>query len=50
MGSWGYVLLAYGIVWSALLLYLVRLKSHMRKANAKLAQIRSRESMGRRAK
>ena len=41
MGAWGFVLLAYGIVWFALLLYLFRLKTRMRKAEAKLSQLRS---------
>ncbi|MBI4522588.1 MAG: CcmD family protein [Deltaproteobacteria bacterium] len=32
MGAWGFVFLAYGIVWSALLLYLVTLKRRIRNA------------------
>ena len=31
MGHWGFVILAYGIVWSAIVLYLVILKRRLRK-------------------
>ena len=41
MGKWGYVLLAYGIVWSAIIGYVFCLKSRLRKAEAKLSQIKS---------
>ncbi len=34
MGHWGFVFLAYGIVWSAILLYLVLLKRRLQKAEA----------------
>ena len=34
MGSWGYVMLAYGIVWAAIILYFVFLKYRLRKAEA----------------
>jgi CcmD family protein len=41
MSSWGYVFLAYGIVWGALLLYLFSLKRRFRRAESELAQLRS---------
>jgi len=41
MGPWGFVFLAYGIVWSCLLLYLFSLKRRQRKAAAELLQLRS---------
>lgn len=34
MGQWGFVFLAYGIVWGAILLYVVLLKRRIRKAAA----------------
>ncbi len=34
MGQWGFVFLAYGIVWSAILLYVWLLKRRIRKAAA----------------
>ena len=34
MGHWGFVFLAYGIVWTAILLYLVLLKSRLKHAEA----------------
>jgi CcmD family protein len=42
MGSWGFVLLAYGIVWCAILLYFLMLKSRMRRAGSRLAQLDSK--------
>ncbi len=41
MGPWGFVLLAYGIVWTALLLYLLILKRRFRKVEAELSRLRS---------
>jgi CcmD family protein len=46
MGKWGFVILAYSVVWAALLGYLFTLKTRLRKAEARLAQLKS-ESMGR---
>lgn len=43
MGKWGYVLLAYGIVWSALAGYFFCLRSRFRKAAAKLARLKTTE-------
>jgi CcmD family protein len=41
MGPWGFVLLAYGIVWTALLLYLFILKRRLRKVEGELYRLRS---------
>ncbi len=38
MGPWGFVFLAYGIVWSALLIYLFSLKRRLRKAERELSE------------
>lgn len=43
MGPWGFVFLAYGIVWCALILYLFILKSRFRKVEAELTALRSSE-------
>ena len=43
MSSWGFVLLAYGIVWAAILLYLFLLKRRFHKAQAELALLQSVE-------
>jgi CcmD family protein len=43
MGKWGFVALAYGIVWTAIVLYFVSLKSRIRKVEAKLSQLKSKE-------
>ena len=45
MDGWGYVLLAYGIVWTALLVYWLTLRNRMSRAQAKLAQIESSPKM-----
>ena len=39
MSSWGYVFLAYGIVWSTLLLYLFSLKRRFRRAQREVARL-----------
>ncbi|MGH7770465.1 MAG: CcmD family protein [Candidatus Binatia bacterium] len=49
MGPWGFVALAYGIVWTAIVLYLLTLKSRMRKVEAKLSQLTSTEGAGKHA-
>lgn len=49
MGGWGFVLLAYGVVWTALALYVVALQRRMRRAAAKLAQAESKGSAVRNA-
>lgn len=41
MGPWGFVFLAYGIVWCALILYLFSLKKRLRKVEEELALLRS---------
>jgi CcmD family protein len=45
MSGWGYVLLAYGIVWGALLLYLFSLKRRYRRAEMEVAELRSVEGL-----
>ena len=45
MGAWGFVFLAYGIVWGAILLYLISLKRRYHKAEAEVAQLRLSEEM-----
>lgn len=37
MGLWGYVFLAYGIVWAALLIYLFNLKRRLYKLESELS-------------
>jgi len=46
MGAWGFVWLAYGIVWTAIVLYLVSLESRLRKARARLSHLKSQEGAG----
>lgn len=46
MGQWGFVFLAYSIVWSAILLYVVLLKRRIRKAAAMETQHMGREAHG----
>ena len=41
MSHWGYVFLAYGIVWAAILIYLATLRSRLKKTEAELALIDS---------
>lgn len=41
MGAWGFVALAYGIVWGVILLYWVCLKRRYRSAEMELQQLRS---------
>jgi CcmD family protein len=43
MGPWGYVFLAYGIVWGAILVYFILLKRRYRKAEEDLARLRAAE-------
>jgi CcmD family protein len=43
MGAWGFVFLAYGIVWGAIVLYLLALKRRLSRAEAELARLRSAE-------
>lgn len=43
MNPWGFVILAYGIVWSAILLYLFLLKRRLCKLHRELLRLRSRE-------
>jgi CcmD family protein len=41
MDGWGYVLLAYGVVWTALAIYWLTLRKRMSRAEAKLSEITS---------
>jgi hypothetical protein len=41
MGAWGFVALAYGIVWGVILLYWVSLKRRYRSAKIELQRLRS---------
>jgi len=41
VNAWGFVFLAYGIVWLALLLYLFSLKRRACRVEKELAQLRS---------
>ena len=41
MGAWGFVFLAYGIVWGAILIYWLTLKRRLRRAQTELAQLRA---------
>jgi CcmD family protein len=43
MNMWGYVFLAYGIVWLAILLYTVSLKRRCRTAEEELERLRASE-------
>ena len=41
MSAWGFVFLAYGFVWFALLIYLGNLKRRFRKVERELSSLRS---------
>lgn len=41
MSAWGFVFLAYGIVWCAILIYWLALKRRLRRAETELAQLRA---------
>jgi CcmD family protein len=43
MGAWGFVFLAYGIVWGAILIYWLTLKRRLRRAETELARLRGSE-------
>jgi CcmD family protein len=46
MGSWGFVALAYGIVWGTIVVYLVFFKRRYNRAAAQLDQLRSEAAAG----
>lgn len=46
MGPWGYVSLAYGIVWGAIVVYWFVLKRRYRAAASELSRLRSSEATG----
>jgi CcmD family protein len=41
MGPWGYVFLAYGIVWCALIAYLLSLWRRLRSVESELSRLRA---------
>jgi len=45
MGQWGFVFLAYGIVWGAILLYVVLLKRRIRAAEAMEARHTGKDAL-----
>jgi CcmD family protein len=47
MGPWGFVALAYGIVWGVILLYLISLKRRYKSAQAELDVLSSVEATDR---
>jgi CcmD family protein len=50
MQPWGFVFLAYGIVWATIVLYVIALKRRYQKAEAELAQLCPAEEIHGRAK
>ena len=44
MGGWGFVALAYGIVWGTIVVYLYGLKRRYHRVAAELDQLRSSEA------
>jgi CcmD family protein len=46
MGQWGYVFLAYGIVWGAIMTYVILLKRRYRRAESELLRLRAGEDTG----
>jgi len=46
MGPWGFVSLAYGIVWGVIALYWFLLKRRYRQAEAELNRLRPSEAAG----
>ena len=50
MGPWGFVFLAYGIVWGGILVYLVSLKRRLRCAEEDLLELRATEEFSEHAK
>jgi CcmD family protein len=44
VGPWGFVALAYGIVWGTIVVYLVLLKGRYNRAAAELEQLTSTEA------
>jgi len=44
MGAWGFVWLAYGIVWGTILLYWFYLKRRYKSAEAELSRLNSTEA------
>lgn len=45
MGAWGYVFLAYGIVWGAIVIYYLLLNRRYRRAESELSRLRAGEDV-----
>jgi len=50
MGHWGFVLMAYGIVWSSILVYVTILKRRLAKAERNLVAVHNRAGADRNEK
>ena len=50
MGAWGFVSLAYGIVWGAILVYWIFLKRRYRDAEVELDRLKATPTAGSNAK
>ena len=48
MEAWGFVFLAFGIVWGAILIYWLTLKRRLRRAETELAQLRASQGVTKR--
>lgn len=46
MGPWGFVALAYGVVWGAILVYWICLKRRYRAATDELARLDAEDTSG----
>lgn len=46
MDGWGYVTLAYGIVWTGIALYWLSLRKRLKRAQAKLSDTAARKKTG----
>ena len=44
MGAWGFVSLAYGVVWGVIVVYWFLLKRRYRQAEAEIARLKSLEA------
>ncbi len=44
MGPWGFVALAYGLVWGAIVIYLIALKRRYAQAAAELGRLETAEA------
>ncbi len=46
MDRWGYVILAYGIVWTGIGLYWLSLRMRLKRTRAKLSEVAARKKTG----